>query len=87
MTTAHLNVSGMTCGSCVAHVTHALTAVPGVEHVDVSLAANTADVRFDDTRASVATLSAALESAGFPVSAAPMKRAAGGCCCGPSMKA
>lgn len=87
MTTAHLNVSGMTCGSCVAHVTRALTAVPGVDRVDVSLAANTADVRFDDTRASVETLSAALQSAGYAVGAAPMKPASGGCCCGPSMKA
>ncbi|MHB1567354.1 MAG: CopZ family metallochaperone [Acidiferrobacter sp.] len=32
-----LTVTGMTCGHCVAAVTRALTAVPGVTAVDVSL--------------------------------------------------
>lgn len=36
----------MTRGSCVAHVTRAVTAVPGVDSVEVSLSANTADLRF-----------------------------------------
>jgi copper chaperone len=33
----NLNVSGMTCGHCVAAVTKALTAVPAVESVKVDL--------------------------------------------------
>lgn len=32
-----LKVTGMTCGHCVAAVTKALEAVPGVEKADVSL--------------------------------------------------
>lgn len=83
MATAHLNVSGMTCGSCVAHVTRALTAVPGVDNVEVSLSANTADLRFDEGRVSIETLGAALRSAGYDLAPAPVKRAAGGCCCTP----
>ena len=56
MQTTHLNVSGMTCGACVGHVTRALTSVPGVDKVDVSLAENVADVRFDEARVSIETL-------------------------------
>ena len=33
----NLNVSGMTCGHCVAAVTKAVTAVPAVENVKVDL--------------------------------------------------
>ena len=79
MKTTKLNISGMTCGACVAHVTRALTSVPGVDHVEVSLGANTADVKFDEDRVSTGALRAALQTAGYDVAAAPMKRA-GGCC-------
>ena len=81
MTTQHLNVSGMTCGSCVAKVSHAISAVPGVDHVDVSLAAQTADVRFDEARVSVDALNLAVRSAGYDVTAAPAKASKAGCCC------
>lgn len=80
MQTSKLNVSGMTCGACVTHVTRALTSVPGVDHVDVSLADNTAEVSFDGDRVSVSTLGEALRSAGYDVVSEPVKRAAG--CCG-----
>jgi len=39
MTTATYSVSGMTCGHCVSAVTSELKSVPGVEQVDVDLAA------------------------------------------------
>jgi len=80
MKTEMLNVSGMTCGACVKHVTLALTSVPGVDHVEVSLADNTANVRFDEDRVSTATLGAALQSAGYDVASAPVERTSGGCC-------
>ena len=32
-----LNITGMTCGHCVSSVTEELTAVPGVDAVDVTL--------------------------------------------------
>lgn len=81
MKTATLNVSGMTCGGCVTNVTGALASVPGVDHVDVSLADSTAQIRFDEDRVSIATLRAAVQAAGYDVVAAPVKRAAGGGCC------
>jgi len=37
MQTTNLNVTGMTCGHCVAAVTKALEKVPGVESAKVSL--------------------------------------------------
>lgn len=39
MSEINLNVSGMTCGSCVKHVTSALKALDGVGDVNVDLAA------------------------------------------------
>ncbi len=47
MTTVELSVQGMTCGSCVKHVTRALEAVPGVRRVDVDLANGRARVEGD----------------------------------------
>lgn len=37
MSTLLLKVSGMSCGNCVKHVTHALQEIEGVEQVDVDL--------------------------------------------------
>lgn len=39
MSTVELSVKGMSCGSCVLHVTEALNAVEGVTEVDVDLQA------------------------------------------------
>ena len=80
MQTTQLNVSGMTCGACVGHVTRALSSVAGVDTVDVSLSENVADVKFDEARVSIDTLRAAIRSAGYDVAATPTKRASGGCC-------
>ena len=35
MSQIHLNVAGMTCGSCIKHVTNALKPLEGVEDVFV----------------------------------------------------
>ncbi|MGB9626619.1 MAG: heavy-metal-associated domain-containing protein, partial [Phycisphaerae bacterium] len=43
-----LRVSGMTCGSCVAHVEKALRAVEGVRDAAVNLATETAVVTLAD---------------------------------------
>ncbi len=80
MQTTKLNVSGMTCGACVGHVTRALSSVPGVDKVDVSLSENIADVKFDEARVSMATLRTAIQSAGYDVATTPVKRTSGGCC-------
>ena len=47
MNTVELEVQGMTCGSCVKHVTKALQSVPGVNHVEVDLANGRARVEGD----------------------------------------
>jgi Cu+-exporting ATPase len=39
-----LEITGMTCASCVRRVEHALAAVPGVAAATVNLAAGSADV-------------------------------------------
>lgn len=64
MSEINLNVSGMTCGSCVKHVTSALKALDGVGDVNVDLAAGKVKV----TRATDKTddLIAALIEDGYP---------------------
>jgi copper chaperone len=84
MKTDTLNVSGMTCGGCTGKVTRALSALPGVEKVDVSLPSNTAVVTFDERIVSVETMQAAVRTAGFNVASTPARDAeptsGGGCC-------
>ena len=58
-----LNVEGMMCPHCVAHVKKALEAVAGVESVDVNLEAKTATVTGTDLADE--TLVAAVVEAGY----------------------
>jgi copper chaperone len=55
-------VRGMSCGHCVAAITSAVTALPGVTAVDVDLAS--AEVRVDGTPDSAA-VAASIEDAGY----------------------
>jgi copper chaperone len=64
-----LNVSGMTCGGCVKHVTEALRPLPGVSQVEVALREGRAVVEHDE-RASVGSLIAAVETEGYRATAA-----------------
>lgn len=62
-----LNVKEMTCAHCVKHVTEALTAVAGVESVDVNLEAGKVSVKGNaDSQA----LINALDEAGYPANVA-----------------
>lgn len=83
MQTETMNVTGMTCGGCVGKLTKALTAVPGVRHVDVSLPGN-ASVDFDESLTSRDRLQSAVKDAGYGVRAAgesaTASRTKGGCC-------
>jgi copper ion binding protein len=63
-----LDVRGMTCGNCVRHVTEALRGLPGVDAVDVELAAGKARVRHDPARVTTEQLIAAVEDAGYEAS-------------------
>ncbi len=78
-----LDISGMTCDSCAAHVRHALQQVPGVHSVEVSFTLRRARVALE-AGTSPDTLIAAVRTLGFraTVAQAP-SRPAEGPCCGP----
>ena len=66
MTTASLNITGMSCGGCVARVTRALGAVPGLKILSVQVGSAVVSVPDDESlRAAVAAVS----GAGFPAEA------------------
>lgn len=67
MNTSTLNVSGMTCGACVRHVTEALRGLPGVEQVEVNLESGIVRVQGSSDHPA---LIAALDEAGYPAEAA-----------------
>jgi copper chaperone len=69
METAKLNIQGMTCGGCVASVSRVLKAVPGVTDVTVELQPGHARVTFDPARTAVPALAAAVQEAGYDVTA------------------
>ena len=62
-----LPITGMSCGGCVKSVSNVLSALPGVERVEVSLEAARAHVLYDDTRLNRAALVQAVIGAGFGV--------------------
>jgi copper chaperone CopZ len=65
-----LRISGMTCNGCVRHVDKALRGVAGVSAVEVSLPEQRATISHEET-APIASLVAAVESAGYTASASP----------------
>jgi copper-(or silver)-translocating P-type ATPase len=58
-------VEGMTCASCVNRITRFLSKVDGVEAANVNLASESATVRYDPDRLTVADLVAAVDAAGY----------------------
>ncbi len=60
-----LKVDGMTCQGCVRSVTRKLTGVESVSSAVVDLTGGTATIGYDDARASVEDLIAAVEQIGF----------------------
>ncbi|MBV8035663.1 cation-translocating P-type ATPase [Roseateles sp.] len=65
-----LQVSGMTCASCVRRVEKALQAIPGVQAASVNLATEKASVKALPN-VPIAALTAALDKAGYPASEVP----------------
>ena len=63
------NVGGMSCGGCAGSVTRAVSQLPGVRKVDVSLKENTATVEYDGAAVDAARIVAAIENAGFEAAA------------------
>lgn len=84
----NLSVQGMTCGSCVKHVTKAIESLSGVEGVHVDLQSGRVQINRASNQSDDLIL--ALDEEGYPSSldldeqsAAPVeKKAGGGCCCG-----
>ena len=64
MSTATYTVSGMTCGHCVSSVTEEVSAVAGVQDVQVDLASGLLTVTGD---ADATAVQAAVEEAGYAV--------------------
>ncbi len=60
-----LDVIGMSCGSCVRHVSTALRSLDGVTNVDVRLKEGKVTVSHDPTKTRAAALIAALDEAGY----------------------
>ncbi|WP_341675338.1 heavy-metal-associated domain-containing protein [Niveibacterium sp. SC-1] len=60
-----IGVGGMSCQGCVNAVQGALSRLPGVAAVEVSLEKQEAKVRFDAAQQSLAALRSAIEAAGF----------------------
>jgi len=67
MNEAELQIEGMTCGHCVAHVEKALRSLDGVAKVEVEI--GRARVAHDPTRVTVAAMLAAIDDAGYTASA------------------
>ena len=65
-----LNVSSMSCASCVGRVDKALAAVPGVLSVSVNLAAETATVEYLEGTVTIAQLKEASAAIGYPAEVA-----------------
>jgi copper chaperone len=65
MQTVKLAIEGMTCQGCVASLTRALQAAPGVSGVSVSLEQANATVEIDPACTSADKLREVVESAGF----------------------
>ena len=83
----NLSVQGMTCGSCVKHVTKAIESLGGVESVHVDLQSGRVQVSRNTNQSD--DLIHALDEEGYPSSldldeqsTAPVKKEGGGCCCG-----
>lgn len=88
MNTIDLEVQGMSCGSCVKHVTQALKPLEGVSDVAVDLPSGHVRVS-GSLEAGAHSLISALAAAGYPAklssaaaqgSSAPPKSGRGGCC-------
>ncbi len=65
MTTKKFKVNGMSCAACQASVERAVSAVPGVDSVAVSLMTNSMTVEFDETLTGDELLCKAVSDAGY----------------------
>jgi copper chaperone len=62
-----LDVEGMSCDHCKMAVTKAVSALEGVDSVEVSLENNTATVEFEESKLLLKTIKEAIEAQGYDV--------------------
>ncbi|MTD31573.1 copper ion binding protein [Planomicrobium sp. YIM 101495] len=62
-----LQVSGMSCQSCVKSVTESAMALDGVENVDVSLEGGSVEIAFDESKTDMGSIAEAIEEQGYEV--------------------
>jgi copper chaperone len=67
METITLGVKGMHCGGCVKSVTDALSKLPGIQQVDVSLEHSNATIGYDPDKVGPDQFREAIEETGFDV--------------------
>src|SRR5690348_12442671 len=65
-TSTILDVGGMNCASCVAHVEKAARSVPGVRKAEVNLARGRAAISFDPSQTDPAKVAEAITASGYP---------------------
>lgn len=70
VTARTLQISGMTCASCVGRVEKALRRLDGVTTASVNLATETATVDYDPTAAGLDQITAAEDAAGYTATVA-----------------
>ena len=63
----NLQIEGMTCTGCEAHLNHAVSSVDGVIEVTSNHKTGTAIVKFDKTKSSVDTIVDAVNETGYKV--------------------
>ena len=69
--TLEIPIAGMDCTECTLHVQHAIAALPGIESVDVYLAAERAIVQLDPQRVDLSMIRKAVEGAGYAIPQPP----------------
>jgi copper chaperone len=67
MEKAVIKIGGMTCEHCVKAVSNAISALPGVDKVDVSLKKNIATVKYDGAQVSLDAIHAAIKEEEYDV--------------------
>jgi copper chaperone len=67
METVTLKVEGMSCEHCVKAVTSSVGALAGVESVNVSLEAGTAEIKFDRSKVGLDRIKSEIEDQGYDV--------------------
>jgi copper chaperone len=63
----NLHVQGMSCQHCVHAVTTSVSALAGVDSVDVSLEEKRVTVAFDPSKTSLPSITSAIEGEGYSV--------------------